>query len=144
MARIVLLMSFVFANFSSFSCKPSSSLRKTTKLLSFLLSVCLLRPLTKLVKPSLVSRAKTMATGLPPYCQTKQFFLPALAPVQLSGWNGPGMLVPACGPDLRASPATTPATASAVSTHAPAKRRTFITFLLGTVDREPPVDQGMV
>src|SRR5262249_36145494 len=117
------------ANFSSFFCMSSSSLRNTTKLLSFLLSVALLRPLTRLVKPSLRSRAKTMATGFPPYCQTRQFFLPALLPVQFSGWNGPGMLEPACGPDLRASSASTPALASAASTTAPVHRRSFIVDL---------------
>ena len=54
----------------------------------------LLRPLlassflTRPVKASLFFRVKIAATALSPYCQTRQFFLPARGPVTLSGWNG--------------------------------------------------------
>ena len=44
--------------------------------------------LTRLVKGSLTSRAKIIATGLLPFCQTRQFFFPALWPVTFSGWKG--------------------------------------------------------
>src|SRR5262249_25703526 len=81
--------------------------------------------LTRLVKGSLVPRAKTIATALPPYCQTKQCFLPAWAPVRFVGWNGPGMFEPVCGPDLRASPAKVKLTI-AVSAKAPTSKRLFI------------------
>src|SRR5262245_18708593 len=45
-------------------------------------------------------RAKTMATGLPPLEQYRQNFLPAAAPLMLSGWNGPANSSPSCGLDL--------------------------------------------
>jgi hypothetical protein len=67
-----------------------------------------------------------MATGFPPFCQTKQFFSPAEAPVILSGWKGPGMFLPTAGPDLRESPATAPATASTATANAPTTIRCFI------------------
>src|SRR5437867_2038647 len=82
--------------------------------------------LTRLVKGPVTSRAKIIATGLLPFCQTRQFFLPAMAPLMFSGWNGWRILLPTWGPDLRASPATTPAAASAITAKAPTAKRFFI------------------
>ena len=60
--------------------------------------------LTKLVKLSLISRAKIIATGLFPFSQTWQTFWPAPDPVTFNGWKGPGIFLPTGGPDL--SPST--------------------------------------
>ena len=48
-----------------------------------------------------------MATGLLPFWQNRQCFLPAISPVTFSGWNGPGTGSFTCGPDLTASAANT-------------------------------------
>ena len=58
-----------------------------------------------LATAGVASRAKTTATGLPPLEQYRHDFLPALAPVTLRGWNGPGTSAPTAGPDLSAPPA---------------------------------------
>src|SRR5262245_35404233 len=113
----------------SFVCSPSSSLRNTTKLpiLCLLLSwVAASSFLTRLVKLLLVSRAKTMATGFPPFCQTRQFFLPSDEPLQFSGWNGVMFLAPTCGPDLRSAASSTPPSSSAPASEAPVAIRTLI------------------
>src|SRR6266446_3235540 len=85
--------------------------------------------LTKLVKLSLTSRAKTTATGLLPYAQTRHCFLPAKGPVTLSGSNGVGCS-PTCRPDLRGSWATAPAVASAITAKAPTTKQFRIVALL--------------
>ena len=56
--------------------------------------------LTKLVKLSLISRAKIMATGLLPFFQTRQTFWPVVLPLQWSGLKGVILWLPTCGPDL--------------------------------------------
>src|SRR5262249_33763037 len=63
--------------------------------------------LTRPVKGSLTSRAKMAATGLGPFLQTKQAFLPASSPVTFNGVKGPGSGSPACGPGDRLSAAHT-------------------------------------
>src|SRR4051812_22908067 len=76
-----------------------------------------------------------MATGLAPYCQTRQFFLPAFAPVTLSGWNGVG-LPPTGSPDLMEdSPARAPDKASAATAKAPTAKRFFIVVYLSPKNR---------
>ena len=103
-------MTFLNCSFSasdlSLSCKPSSSVQNTTKLpmrqLLFLTAASS-SFLTKLVKGSLTSRAKIIATGFEPFRQTWHCLDPAPSPVTLSGLNGPGTPSPGCGPDFRAS-----------------------------------------
>jgi hypothetical protein len=84
-------------------------------------SICL----TKLVKGSLISRAKIIATGLPPFCQTGQFLVPASGPVTCNGLNGVG-LFPSWGPDFRSSEARTLPTSSAIARDEPSAMRDFI------------------
>src|SRR5262249_47331761 len=81
--------------------------------------------LTRLVKLSLVSRAKTMATGEARYCQTRQCFLPAWAPLRFVGGNAPPN-PPTGGRDLRASPPVAPLMASSAAAKAPTVKRRFI------------------
>src|SRR5205823_2416916 len=109
---------FFSANDLTLPSKSSSSLRKQTKLQIFLSCEAWSIFLTKLVKLPSMLRAKIIATGSAPYCQTRQFFLPALSPVTFSGWKGVGLL-PTCNPDLRGSPATTVDSATAVRAKAP-------------------------
>ena len=71
------------------------------------------------VRGLLTSRAKIIATGFPPFCQTRQFFSPALAPVTFSGWKGPGIFLPTGGPDLSGSSAQLLAAASTARASAP-------------------------
>src|SRR5690242_3414523 len=85
--------------------------RTTTKLPIFLsaweavaLSICL----TKLVKGSLISRAKIMTTGFLPFFQTRQDFLPAPGPVACNGSKGV-TAEPGCGPDTNGAAAQAPA-----------------------------------
>src|SRR5213078_2257341 len=113
----------------SWSGSASLSLRKTTKLpiwQELFLAVALSILLTRLVRGALTSRAKIIATGFSPFLQNRQYFSPALAPVTLSGWNGPGTTSPTCGPDLTAlSAATTPPTTRASVRNAPATNNTL-------------------
>src|SRR5262249_45180656 len=103
--------------------------RKTTKLpilqslcSAVALSICL----TRLVKGSLTSRAKIIATGLPPFFQTKHNFLPAVGPLTCNGLKGVILELPTCGPDFRSSPAQTPLAASARQRLAPIAFRMLI------------------
>src|SRR5262249_12691654 len=100
----------------------SSSDMKTAKLFIFLslafLTVQASIFLTKLVTGALVSRAKTNATGLPPYAQTRQRAVPAPGPVTCLGSKGV-QPSPGCKPDLRPSSAITPPTSSAIASEAP-------------------------
>jgi hypothetical protein len=122
MVRTIRLSFSFLARASSFLRSPSSSLQNTTKLpmrQSLCLSVASSIFLTKLVKPSLISRAKIMATGFPPFLQTWQTFWPAALPVTFKGLNGPGTGLPGCGPDLRPSAAAALTTSSAAAREAP-------------------------
>src|SRR5882724_1789714 len=133
MVRTHCLMLFFSASVLSLSPSFSSSDMNTTKLpiLAFLfLAVSASIFLTKLVKESLTSRAKIIATGLLPLRQTWQFFSPAAGPFRFSTSKGPGMFVPTCGPDLRPSPATAPATASTATAKVPIANRLMVEFLL--------------
>src|SRR5947199_6439522 len=99
--------SFLASSLSFFS-RPSSSLQKTTTppmRADLFLMAASSSFLTKLVKLSLISRAKIMATGEPPSLQTWQARVPACFPVTLSGLNGVIFLDPTGGPDLRSSAA---------------------------------------
>jgi hypothetical protein len=86
-------------------------------------SICL----TKLVKGPVSSRAKTMATGFLPFCQTWQFFSPADGPLTFSTWNGPGTLSPGWGPDLSGGAAKALPNSSAAASDPLAVTRFLIT-----------------
>src|SRR5258708_18817345 len=94
---------------------------KTAKLFNFLslfLTVQASIFLTKLVTGALASRAKTIATGLAPYAQTRQRAVPAFGPVTCLGSKGV-QPSPGCNPDLRPSSAIAPPTSSAIARVAP-------------------------
>jgi len=62
--------------------------------------------LTRLVKPSEISRAKIITTGLLPLLQTRQPLVPTPLPLQCSGLKAPIFIVGFCEPDSRSSAAT--------------------------------------
>src|SRR5262249_29114172 len=116
-------MQFLSPSFSasslSLASRSLSSLQNTTKepiLQDLLAAVAASIFLTRLVKLLSISRAKIIATGFPPFCQTKQFFLPADEPLMLRGWNGPGIDSPVCGPDFNSAPNAPLATSAPATT----------------------------
>src|SRR5437660_1568092 len=122
MVRMVFLRFSFLARSLSFCSRPSSLLRKTTKLpilQDLLAAVALSSFLTRPVKLSLISRAKIMATGLLPFCQTRQFFWPALEPLTFSGWKGVMLRLPSCGPDLTSAAVRDPPASSSAAARAP-------------------------
>ena len=83
MARTTFFSSFSLAHFFSLGSSLSSSEQKTTKLpilhlLFFAVQASIF--LMSLVSLSLVVRAKIIATGLLPFSQYRQCFLPACLP----------------------------------------------------------------
>src|SRR5262249_62291813 len=106
---------------------PASSVRKTTNepmRAPLLAAVAASIFLTRLVKLSLTSRAKIIATGLPPLLQTRQPLVPAPRPVACSGLKAPGDC-PFWGPDLRSAAGTAPARSSTAATDA-ARRASIV------------------
>ena len=87
----------------------SSSVIRTTKALVLGLpeAAACSSFLTKLVKPGVISRAKTAATGELPSIQTGQAFSPAAGPFTFNGWKGV-TAVPGAG--LGSAPGARPAT----------------------------------
>lgn len=85
--------------------------------------------LTKLVKPGVISRAKTAATGLFPLAQIWQRFSPASGPFTFNGLKTDTVL-PGSRPDFRSAPR--PARAIAPTTAAESIYRDIIkgTFLV--------------
>src|SRR4051812_12555576 len=138
MARTVFsIFSFLASSLSFFS-RPSSSLRKTTKLpmrASLFLAVAASIFLTKLVKGPVISRAKIIATGFPPFFQTRQSFEPSSGPVACNGLKGVIRLEPTWGPDLRPPAARALPASSAAAREAPSATRRFIT-------NQPPYGNG--
>src|SRR4051812_9200244 len=121
-------MLLLSANCLTFLSKPSSSLRKTTKLpirQSLFLAVAASIFLTRPVKPSLISRAKIMATGLLPFFHTWQTLSPASSPVTLSGLKGVKW-TPGWGPDLRPPAARALPASTAAAREAPRAMRRFM------------------
>src|SRR5262249_54294392 len=87
---------------------PSLSVQNTTKLpmrADLFLAVASSSFLTRLVKLSLISRAKIIATGFPPCFQTRHARVPTWAPEQCSGLKAGIFFDPTWGPDLRSSAA---------------------------------------
>src|SRR5579883_808588 len=95
--------------------------------------------LTRLVKGPLTSRAKIIATGLPPFFQTRHCLPPGVGPLTCSGLKGTITLLPTWGPDLRVPSAITPPTSSATAREAP----TAIRFLIvETTSKRNHTDSG--
>src|SRR5437016_3008152 len=135
---MVCLRSSLSDNSLSFFSMLSSSLRNTMKLPMLqpeFLAVAASIFLTKLVKGPVISRAKIIATGFPPFFQTRQSFEPSSGPVACNGLNGVIRLEPTGGPDLRPPAARALPASSAAAREAPSATRRFIT-------NQPPYGNG--
>src|SRR5262245_45046581 len=111
-ARIVFFTFSFSASSLSLPSTFSSSDRMTTQvpsLASLWSAVACSSFLTRLVKPGVISRAKTAATGTSPSRQTGQDLVPAYGPATLTGLNGVTPS-PGAGPDFTSAPKPVPAT----------------------------------